>query len=82
MCPADASLEAWKIFLEIQRCLSPAEKLRRTIQLSERVRRAAEPGLREECPQADVREIFLRLIRLRLGPELFEKVYGPVIPSG
>jgi len=42
------------------------------------VRRAAEAGLRERYPDADDREIFLRLARLILGDELCERVYGKV----
>lgn len=82
MCPADTSPEAWKVFLEIQRRLSPAEKLQRAIELSLMVRRAAEAGLRERYPGASDEEIFLRAARQALGVELFRKVYGDVIPPG
>ena len=83
MCPADTSPEAWKVFLEIQRRLSPSEKLDRAIELSMLVRRTAEAGLRQSHPNADDQEIFLRLTRLALGAELFEKAYGhPVSDDG
>lgn len=54
---------AWKVFLEIQRGLSPAEKLRRALELSALVRGAAEAGLRGLYPLASEREIFLRTAR-------------------
>ena len=83
MCPADTSPEAWKVFLEIQRRLSPAEKLRRALELSARVRGAAEAGLRALYPLASEREIFLRTARLALGEELFQQAYGNAIaPDG
>ena len=67
MCPADTSPEAWKVFLEIQRRLSPAEKLRRALELSALVRGAADAGLRGVYPRA-------------LGEELFQQAYGYAIP--
>jgi hypothetical protein len=78
MCPSDTTPEAWRIFLELQRQMPPEEKLRRAFELSATVRRAAEAGLRERYPDADDREIFLRLARLILGAELCERVYGKV----
>ena len=80
MCPADTSPEAWKVFLEIQRRLSPAEKLCRALELSALVRGAAEAGLRALYPLASEREIFLRTARLALGEELFQQVYGNATP--
>ena len=38
-------------------------------------------GLRQQYPDADEREIFLRATRNNLGAELFLKVYGDVIPD-
>ena len=80
MCPADTSSEAWKVFLEIQRRLSPAEKVRRALELSALVRGAAKAGLRALYPLASEREIFLRTARLALGEELFQQAYGNAIP--
>lgn len=82
MCPSDTHPDAWRVFLDIQRRLSPGEKLRRAIELSMLVRHAAAGGLRQKYPAADEREISLRVTRQVLGPELFERVYGAVIPLG
>jgi hypothetical protein len=76
MCPSDTTPEAWQVFLDLQRRMPPAEKLRRALELSDGLRRAAEAGLRERYPKAGDREIFLRLAHLTLGQELFEKAYG------
>ena len=76
MCPADTSPEAWKVFLDLQRKMSPSEKLQRTLEWSDLIRRFAEAGMRQRYPDADEREIFLRMARQNLGPELFRKVYG------
>jgi hypothetical protein len=86
MRPADTSPEAWRIFLEGLRKMSPTQKMQRALELSETVRSAAEAGLRQQYPQAGDREILLRLARLLLGEELFRKAYGDVltdeIPAG
>ena len=76
MCPADTSPEAWKVFLDLQRKMSPSEKLQRTIEYSDMIRKFAEAGMRRRYPNADERELFLRTARQNLGPELFRKVCG------
>jgi hypothetical protein len=76
MCPADTSPEAWKVLLDLLRKMPPSEKLQRTLEWSDLIRRFAEAGMRQRYPDADEREIFLRMARQNLGPELFRKVYG------
>ena len=76
MCPKDTSPEAWKVFLEIQRRMTPGEKLARVLEHSEFARSLVIAGLRRRHPEASEREIFLMFARQKLGPELFEKVYG------
>ena len=81
MRPGDTSPEAWKVYIELQRKLSPAEKLRQAFEWSEVVSQFAEAGMRQRYPHADDREIFLRVARTKLGPELFHKVYGEALPD-
>jgi hypothetical protein len=79
--PADTSPEAWKVFLDIQRRMSPAEKIRQVFDRSRMQRRLAEADLRRKHPSASDREILLRRARLELGPELFSRVYGEALPE-
>jgi len=79
MCPADTTPEAWRVFLELQRRMSPREKMERTLEISERLRAFAQAGVRQRYPQANEREVFLRVARLALGPELFRLAYGDVL---
>ena len=79
MRPADTSPEAWEAYLDLVRKMHPEERLRRALELSEEVRRAAEAGLRLKYPRADEREITLRRARLELGRELFRKAYGEAV---
>ena len=81
MRPDDTSPEAWKVYLDIQRRMPPAEKIARAFEWSEVVRRFAEAGLRERYPRADEREILLRYARMTLGEELFRKAYGDELPD-
>ena len=46
MRPADTSPQAWEVYLGLVRAMSPAERLRRALELSEEVRCVAEAGLR------------------------------------
>jgi hypothetical protein len=81
MRPADTSPEAWKVYLDLLRRMTPEEKLRRVFEWSAVVRTFLEAGLREKYPEASDREIFLRSARARLGPELFHKAYGNELPD-
>lgn len=76
MCPRDTSPEAWNVYLDIQRRMSPSEKLRRAFEFSAFVNGLADGVLRQKYPAAGEREIFLRGARQRLGAELFRKAYG------
>ncbi len=76
MRPRDTSPEAWKVLMELMRKIPPEEKLQRTFEYSAMVRKFAEAGLRQRFPEAGEREIFLRSARLRLGADLYNKVYG------
>jgi hypothetical protein len=76
MRPRDTSPEAWKVFLDLMRKMSPEEKLQRTIEYSAFVRKFGEAGLRQKYPHAGDREIFLRAAHRQLGADLYAKVYG------
>ncbi len=79
--PEDTSPEAWEVFLDLQRRTPPSEKVRRVFDRAQTLRRLTEAGLRQRYPQAEEREIFLRRVRLELGPDLFGRVYGDVLPG-
>lgn len=81
MCPRDTSPEAWKVYLDVLRRMSPGEKLQHALELSSFVRAFAEAGMRQRHPHSDERELFLRMARQNLGAELFRKVYGEVLPD-
>jgi hypothetical protein len=76
MRPADTSPEAWEVFLDIQRRMSPGEKLARVFEHSAFVRSLIMAGIRRRHPGATEQEVFLRFARQTLGEELFLKVYG------
>lgn len=76
MRPADTSPEAWAVFLEAQRRLTPGEKMARAYEFSAALRALNSAGMRARYPDADEHEIFLRVTRLAIGPELFERAYG------
>lgn len=76
MRPRDTSPEAWKVFIDLHRNMSPSERLQRGFAYSNFLRCLAESALRKQYPEAGEREIFLRAARQCLGKELFHRVYG------
>jgi len=81
MRPRDTSPEAWKVFIDLQRRMSPGEKIARAYEHSDNLRRMHAAVLRQRYPNANEEEIFLRVTRNWLGPELFRKAYGEVLPD-
>jgi hypothetical protein len=73
MRPRDASPEAWKVYIDLYRQVSPGEKIRRAMAITQTVNLRAEAGLRQGFPEAGDREIFLRRVRMTLGEDLFRK---------
>jgi hypothetical protein len=80
MCPSDTSPEAWQVFLEIQRRMSPGQRMARAIEHSNFVRSLIKAGIRRRHPEATEREVFLRFAQQTLGDELFRRAYGDVLP--
>ena len=81
MCPMDTSPEVWQLIVDLQRKMSPSQRLQCALDWSEVVRGFFEAGIRQRYPQADERELFLRAARINLGRDLFEKAYGEAIPD-
>jgi len=79
--PMDTSPEAWKVYVDLHRQMSVSDKLRQTFEWSAAIHRLSEVGMRQRYPNADDREIFLRMARMTLGQELFRKVYGNELPD-
>jgi hypothetical protein len=73
MRPIDSSPEAWADFLDIQRRMTPGEKIARVFELSARVKAMAEAVLRQRYPGASDEEIRMRGIRLRLAMSCSQK---------
>jgi len=70
-------------FLAQQRSMSASEKIAAVFALNELVRRVTESRERQLHPEADEREIFLRVAAHRLDRDTMLRVYGwyPPDPS-
>jgi len=77
---SDTHPEALRVFLEIQGRMTAEQKLRRIVEMFETITAAQMAEVRRLHPEADDREVFLRVTARRLGPEIMKKVYG--WPSG
>ncbi len=79
---SDTKPDMERLMIELMRQASPAKKLHMVGQLNEAVRTLALEGLRTRHPGASPEELRRRLADLLLGPELVEKVYGPLERKG
>ena len=72
----DTSPEAEEAYFSILRKRSPGERVLAAARLTQTVNALALAGIRERYPQADERELFLRLAALRLGRRAVIDAYG------
>jgi hypothetical protein len=72
---SDTDPKALKVFLDLQRSMAPAQKIQSVFELNRLLRGLAEARERELHPQADDREIFLRVVARRLDRETMKRVY-------
>jgi len=73
---SDTDPKALKVFIGIQKSMSPSEKLQSVFRLNRRLRELAEANERRLHPEADDREIFLRVVARRLDGQTMKRVYG------
>jgi hypothetical protein len=69
----DKTLRAWT---QITRKRSPSQKVRQVFEMCEMMDGLQRADVRRTHPEADEREVFLRVAERRLGPEIVSKVYG------
>jgi hypothetical protein len=75
--PADTTPEAWEVYLAALRRIGPEGRLRMAMELSDNARAITEAGIRQSHPDWGERRVRLELIRIVLGPRLFERWYTP-----
>jgi hypothetical protein len=73
---SDTDPKALKVFLDIQRSMTPTQKLRSVFDQIELVRGMTEALERQRNPAASDHEIFLRVTARRLDRETMLRVYG------
>lgn len=74
--PLDTSREADEIQLSIFRNMSEGERQRRAAELIRSCRQLHEQGVHSRHPHYNKDEVRIAAIRMRLGEELFRKVYS------
>jgi len=79
---ADTTPEADAVRFERYSRMSPAEKAQRVVDLTRAACSLALAGLHARYPEADARELLLRLAELRLGADLVSRAYGWRAPDG
>lgn len=76
--PADTTLEAARVQLEVFRRLPPQRRLELALQMSTALREVAAAGVRSRHSDYNESQIRLAVARLTLGEELFARVYPGV----
>jgi hypothetical protein len=76
--PRDTTVDAFWVQIDVMRRLGVEGRARLTFQLCEQLRRIVEDGVRMRHPDYTDEQVRLAAIRLRLGDELFRKVYPGV----
>ncbi len=73
---SDTDPKALKVFLDLQRAMTPSQRLQTVFELNRLLRGLAEASERQLHPEASDREIFLRVVARRLDRETMKRVYG------
>lgn len=74
--PSDTSPAAEQVQIDAWRRMTPEQKVAQVFALNRLVHEVAAAGVRDEYPDASEREVFLRVMVRKLGPELVARVYG------
>jgi len=73
---ADTDPKTLDVFIDLQRKMTPAEKTAGVFQMNEMLWRTTEAHERQTHPQANEREIFLRVAAHHLDRDTMIRVYG------
>jgi len=72
----DTDPEALEVFLELHRRMTTAERVARVFELTAFQESLQQASVRRMYPDADEREVFLRVAARRLDRETMIRVYG------
>ena len=73
---SDTSPEALEVYVDLYRNMTVSERLARVFELCDLQQSLQEANVRALYPEADEREVFLRVAARRLGRDLMIKAYG------
>jgi hypothetical protein len=73
---ADTNPKALRAYLDINRAVPAGRKYRIVVEMYETMMATYSAQERQLHPEADEREIFLRVAARRLGPDLVKRAYG------
>ncbi|MGI8742647.1 MAG: hypothetical protein ACR2NN_08760 [Bryobacteraceae bacterium] len=72
---SDTAPKALELFLDLQRRMTPGEKILNVFRAIELIRAMAEADVRRLHPDADDREVFLQVASRHLDRETMRRVY-------
>jgi hypothetical protein len=74
----DTDPEASAVYYRALRAMTPEQRLRRGLELSDQMRAVLAAGVRHRHPDYDDRQVQLATVRLLLGEALFRQVHPGV----
>ena len=73
---ADTDPKTLQVYIDLYRQMTPEQRLARVFELCDLQQSLQIASVRQMYPQADEREVFLRVAARRLGRDLMIKVYN------
>ncbi len=73
---ADTDPKALDVFLDLQRRMTVSEKVAAVFEMSEMLLRMSLADVKRQYPNADEKEVFLRMAARHLNRDLMIRVYG------
>lgn len=76
--PMDTTPEAFRVYVEGLRRLSPDKRARMVVQLSDTIRATALAGVRKRHPEYDEQQVQYAVLRLMVGEDVFHQMFPHV----
>ena len=73
---ADTDAKALEVFIELHRRMTPSQKLAAVFEMSEMLLRMSLADVKKQYPEANEREVFLRMAARQLDRQTMLRAYG------
>jgi hypothetical protein len=74
--PRDTSEEAWEVYLDILRKMTPEQRMMRAFRLTDTMRDVAMSGIRQRHPEYDDSQVRMALLGITMSKEQWRQHFG------